>query len=221
MSFTEVTELENPDFALCANPLSTHEETLTVAIANHQHKLYRIAFRMLRNAQDAQDALQDALLLAFRNLSQFKGQAQMSTWLTTIVMNSARLSIRRRYSRGMQSFQPIDGEKSPDPEASFVDSRPDPEEMYGEAELQRRIHSTSERLSPKVRRAFQLVVLHGLSMREAAETIGVSVGTIKARVFHGRRQVLRMMRASTFRRTPRQRGQGAFNVQREAASAAV
>jgi len=87
MSVIDVTELGNSHFAVCGNPPSAHEESLRVAIANHQHKLYRIAFRMLRNAQDAQDALQDALLLAFRDLSQFKGQAQMSTWLTAIVMN--------------------------------------------------------------------------------------------------------------------------------------
>lgn len=228
MSIIDVTELGNFDFAVGGNPSSTQEESLTAAIADHQHKLYRIAFRMLRNAQDAQDALQDALLLAFRNLAQFKGQAQMSTWLTAIVINSARIYIRRRQSRSMQLFQQTDAQNMLDAENSFVDTRPDPEEIYGRAELRRKLHSASKRLSPNVRGAFQLVVLRGLSIREAAQTLGVSIGTIKARVFHGRRQALHMLRASIFQQTAGKPssvsgrpGQGAFNGQPEASRLAA
>jgi RNA polymerase sigma factor (sigma-70 family) len=134
---------------------------------------------MLGNAQDAQDALQDALLLAFRNLSQFKGQAQMSTWLMAIVMNSARMYIWRQHSRSMQPFCQLEGEKMLNGEDYFVDSRPDPEEIYGHAELRRKLHSASKRLSPNVRSAFRLVVSNGLSLREAAQTLGVSIGTNK------------------------------------------
>lgn len=198
MSVMQVSELANFNFEVAGNSTSTREECLAAAIANHQQKFYRIAFRMLRNAQDAQDALQDALLLAFRNLSQFKGKAQMTTWLTAIVMNSARMYIRRRCTCSTQSFRQIEGETD-----SFVDNRPDPEKIYGQAELQRKLHSASKRLSPNVRGAFQLVVLRGMSIREAAQTLGVSIGTIKARVFRGRKQVLHMMRTSTYQRTAR------------------
>jgi RNA polymerase sigma-70 factor, ECF subfamily len=228
MSVIKVTELGSSDFAVCGNSPPENEEALTVAISNHQHKLYRIAFRMLRNAQDAQDALQDALLRAYRNLSQFRGQAQMSTWLTAIVMNSARMSIRRRSQRGMQLFQQIESEKMADAEDYFVDGRPDPEEIYGQAELQRELRRAAETLSPKVRSAFQLVVFRGMSIPEAAHTLGVSIGTIKTRVFHGRREVLRMLRASTFRPTARKSGsvsgwreQEALNDQPEAARVAA
>src|SRR4029077_12144853 len=57
---------------------------------------YRRAYRHLGNAADAEDAVQDALLSAYKHLDQFKGQARMSTWLTTIVTNSARMQLRRR-----------------------------------------------------------------------------------------------------------------------------
>jgi len=57
---------------------------------------YRKAYRQLGNAADAEDAVQDALLSAYKHLDQFKGQAQMSTWLTAIVINSARMQLRRR-----------------------------------------------------------------------------------------------------------------------------
>src|ERR1700687_5062389 len=57
---------------------------------------YRKAYRHLGNAADAEDAVQDAILSAYKHLDQFKGQAQMSTWLTAIVINSARMHLRRR-----------------------------------------------------------------------------------------------------------------------------
>ena len=56
----------------------------------------RIALRVLGNAADAEDAVQDAFLSAYKHLDQFKGQAQMSTWLTTIVVNKARMKVRQR-----------------------------------------------------------------------------------------------------------------------------
>jgi RNA polymerase sigma-70 factor, ECF subfamily len=189
-SVIDVSEFGNSSFAAHGSQISSHVESLTAAIASHQHNLYRIAFRMLRNAQDAQDALQDALLLAFRNLSQFKGQARMTTWLTAIVMNSARMLIRRRCSRGTLSLHQMDGERTIDAADFFVDSRPGPEELYGRAELRWKLENATERLSPKTRSVFRLVVLKGFSIREAAQTLGVTEGAVKARLFHGRNRVL-------------------------------
>jgi RNA polymerase sigma-70 factor (ECF subfamily) len=65
-------------------------------LSRYPPSFYRAAYRYLGNAADAEDAVQDALLSAWRNLGQFKGQAKMSTWLTTIVMNSALTQLRRR-----------------------------------------------------------------------------------------------------------------------------
>jgi RNA polymerase sigma factor (sigma-70 family) len=77
------------------------EETrqLTNVIATHQPSLTRIALRVVGNAADAEDAVQDAFLSAYTHLDQFKGQAQMSTWLTRIVINAARMKVRRRPRR--------------------------------------------------------------------------------------------------------------------------
>ena len=65
-------------------------------LARSMPSFYRRAYRYLGNAADAEDAVQDALLSACRHLGQFKGQSQMSTWLTTIVINSALTQLRRR-----------------------------------------------------------------------------------------------------------------------------
>ena len=71
-------------------------QELADAITSHSLRFRRIALRHLGNTADAEDAVQDALLSAWTHVDQFKGRAKMSTWLTTIVINSARMKLRRR-----------------------------------------------------------------------------------------------------------------------------
>jgi RNA polymerase sigma factor (sigma-70 family) len=72
--------------------------------------LYRTAFRLLGNAADAEDAVQDALVSAYTHLDQFRGQSRMSTWLTSIVLNSARMQLRRRLRHVHLAFDEHSGE---------------------------------------------------------------------------------------------------------------
>src|SRR6266404_2422846 len=74
-------------------------QQLEQILASGLPPLYRRAYRILGNAADAEDAVQDALLAAYTHVHQFKGQAQISTWLTTILLNCARLQLRRRSTR--------------------------------------------------------------------------------------------------------------------------
>src|SRR5215468_11349400 len=71
-------------------------QALTDVVNRHSPRFYRIAANRLSNMADAEDAVQDALLSALRHVQQFRGQAKMSTWLTTIVINSARMKLRKR-----------------------------------------------------------------------------------------------------------------------------
>src|SRR5436853_3504807 len=89
------------DRAPGANP-----EELDSVVSRYLPAFYRRAFRHLGNVQDAEDAVQDALLSAHIHLSQFRGQAQLSTWVTTIVINAARMQLRRR--RQSPSHVPLD-----------------------------------------------------------------------------------------------------------------
>jgi len=73
-----------------------HTREMQDVLSRCRPSFYRTAYRQLNNAADAEDAVQDAFLSAYKHLDQFKGQAQMSTWLTTIVMNCARMQLRRR-----------------------------------------------------------------------------------------------------------------------------
>src|SRR6202521_1499761 len=135
---------------------------------------YRCALRVLGNAADAEDAVQEALFAAYRHIGQFRGQAQMATWLTTIVRNSALKQLRKRPRQIHLSLDEPTGEE----EQYFVferlaDERPSPEDECRNFELCARLHKSVARLSPTLRRTFQLRVMHGFSIFETARILGL------------------------------------------------
>jgi RNA polymerase sigma-70 factor, ECF subfamily len=178
--------------------------------------LLRTAYRYLGNAADAEDAVQDALLSAYKHLDQFRGQAQMSTWLVAIVSNCARMQLRRRPRQIHVSLHEQFGdEQGYTLSERLVHCGPSPEEEYRKAELHERIMQFSEELSPTLRRAFQLRDLDGLTTSEAAHILGVVDGTVKAQVARARAKLTRLVRRaldaqprSSVPRTPLQVAEG-------------
>jgi RNA polymerase sigma-70 factor, ECF subfamily len=157
--------------------------------------LYRTAYRYLSNAADAEDAVQDALLSAYKHLDQFRGQAQMSTWLVAIVSNCARMQLRRRPRQIHVSLNEQFGdEEGYTVSERLVDGAPSPEEEYRKAELHQRLMQFAEELSPTLRRAFQLRDLDGLTISEVAQILGVVDGTVKAQVARARAKLTRLVR---------------------------
>jgi RNA polymerase sigma-70 factor (ECF subfamily) len=155
---------------------------------------YRCALRLLGNRADAEDAVQEALLAAYKHLHQFRGQSQLSTWLTTIVSNCARMQLRRR---PRQIHMPLDEQIGVD-ERCFIserlmDSRPGPEDDCRNSELAAQLRKYTALLSPSLRRTFQLRVLDGLSTLETAQVLGLPHGTIKAQLARARRKLARSM----------------------------
>jgi RNA polymerase sigma factor (sigma-70 family) len=157
--------------------------------------LHRTAYRYLANAADAEDAVQDALLSAYKHRDQFRGQAQMSTWLVAIVGNCARMQLRRRPRQIHVSLDEQFGdEQGYSLSERLVDCAPNPEEKYRKAELRDRVMRFAEELSPALRRAYQLRDLDGLTINEAAQILGVADGTVKSQVARARAKLTRVMR---------------------------
>lgn len=154
----------------------------------------RTAYRFLRNTADAEDAVQDAMLSACKHLDQFRGQSQMSTWLTTIVRNSALMQLRRRPRHAHVSLDDRIGEE---PEyslaQSFPDRGPSPEDQCQDTELNRHLAQLMRRLSPVLRKTFQLRAVEGLSIRETAKILGVPNGTVKAQLARARARLRYLM----------------------------
>src|ERR1700691_908892 len=144
---------------------------------------YRCALRLLGNAADAEDAVQEALLAAYRHIDQFRGQSRMSTWLTTIVRSCALMQLRKRPRQIHLSLnEQTGGEEQYFVWERLADTRPSPEEECRNVELSARLQKCSALLSPTLRRTFQLRVVDGLSIFETAHVLGLPHGTVKAQL---------------------------------------
>jgi RNA polymerase sigma-70 factor (ECF subfamily) len=158
------------------------EQEMSAALSCYLPFFYRHAYRFLGNVADAEDAVQDALLSAYKHAGQFRGEARMSTWLTAIVINSARMQLRRRPRQTHVSL-----DEHSDPESYAVsellpDHRPSPAEQCLRSDLAENVLQLTRQLSPTLRRAFQLRHVDGLTIREMTDILGVAEGTVKARI---------------------------------------
>jgi RNA polymerase sigma-70 factor (ECF subfamily) len=189
---------------LQAGLIGGNAEEFDNVVARHLPMFYNRALRYLGNAPDAEDAVQDALLSAYTHLAQFRGQARLSTWLTTIVINSARMQLRRRRVTYLSLDQEV-GEESLALSERLPDSRPDPEDVCSRSEAHGRLLKLSEQLSPTLRRAFQLRDLDGLTTAETAGLLGVPEGTVKAQLARARLKLSRIVHGKPRRQRPQSR----------------
>jgi RNA polymerase sigma-70 factor, ECF subfamily len=178
-------------------------QQLEQILAGGLSRLYRRAYHILGNTADAEDAVQDALLAAYTHLHQFRGQAQISTWLTSIVMNCARMRLRGRPRHVHVSLDESSQERQQlSLSERLADYRPNPEDESIESELSARLSHLHRQLSPTLRRTLQLRDIDGLSIREAAQILGVPAGTVKAQSSRARKRLKELMRR-TLRPQPR------------------
>jgi RNA polymerase sigma-70 factor, ECF subfamily len=192
--------MDGSEYAVAENQAA---EAFGQVSSNARLSLYRRAYRLLGNSADAEDAVQDALLAAYTHLGQFKGQARMSTWMTAIVHNCARMQLR---SRRRHVHIPIDEQPRETDELTLAERLPDrgpsPEEECSSTELHAHLTRFHRRLSPTLRRAFQLRDIEGLSVRETAKILGVPNGTVKAQSARARKKLEESMQRSLKRRMP-------------------
>jgi len=169
--------------------------------------LYRRAYRLLGNAAHAEDAVQDALLAAYTHLNQFKGQSQLGTWLTSIVLNCARLHLRRRQRHVNVPLDESIGEaRTRSVEERLVDHRANPEDRCSHAGLSRSSSRFHSQLSPTLRKTFQLRDIDGRSIREPAQILGVPSGTVKAQAARACKKLKALMRYALRPRSRRLQG---------------
>jgi RNA polymerase sigma-70 factor, ECF subfamily len=160
----------------------------------------RIAMRCLNNPDDAEDAVQDAMLLAFRHIERFEGRSQMSTWMTAIVINCARMQLRARARR---ATLPLEDQSICNKETllkHFMDSKPNPEQAVQQSELRELVIRLMAVLRPAERAVLQLRQQEGLSTKQAAVRAGVPEGTLKARIARAHNKLANRLRATASRK---------------------
>jgi len=165
-------------------------------LAHDVDRLYRIAFRLLRNHEDAEDAVQEGLWKAFRRLPSFEGRSSLSTWVTRIVINSALMTLRSRKSHRGFSLDEMMENQVEAIALRAADNRPDPEQLCAAAEFMENAEHQLQKLPAPEQLAFTHYAINGYSTKESAWTFGVSVGTFKSRILRTRRKLARAMHHS-------------------------
>jgi RNA polymerase sigma-70 factor, ECF subfamily len=152
----------------------------------HMKQVSCVTRRIIRNREDAEDALQDCLLNAFVHVKDFDERSRFATWLTRIAINAALVKLRK--NRGAREV-PID---EPNPSSEPVAQRefrcdaPDPEESCSLRERKRIVESAISGLRPRARNVVELIHLQEHSIRETAQILGISTAAVKSRIFHAR-----------------------------------
>src|SRR5467141_2691606 len=182
------------DVAVVADAKTGDGSAFELLVRRNEGKIFSLAQRMTRNREDARDVVQQSFQKAFINLNKFEGDSLFSTWLTRIAINEALMLLRRK--RGSREV-PI-AESSTEDGATlpldFPDSGPNPEDSCLQREQERILSAAVNELTPGMRKAIELRELGELSTGETAQVMGLSVGAVKARVFHGRRKLRKTLK---------------------------
>ena len=184
--------LGSEDWRIVQRALVGDSDAISSLFDQHAGKLYRTALLLLRNKEDAEDALQDGLLSGYMNLRSFEGRSQFATWLTRVVRNAALMNRRRLRIRPFLALDEFTADVAP--RASIgTGPNPDPEELFARSETQNAVLGAINQLPPALRSAFRLRHIRGLSTLEAARAEGVNVNVIKSRLWRARKQLVSLL----------------------------
>jgi len=170
-------------------------DAFNTLILNHQDMLYRIALRIVHDECIAEDALQEAMVHAFRHIRSFRG-GNFKSWLARVTVNASYDELRRgkrHLAMPLEQFTQ-DGEEIESPDW-MRDSGPGPEERAETSELQKALHQCIKALIPDYRLMVILVDMEGMSYEEAAMVARVPVGTVKSRLARARMQIRKSLQS--------------------------
>lgn len=170
----------------------------------YREKVFRVAYRFLRDREDALEVTQDVFVRAYTGIAGFKTDSKFFTWLYRITINRAIDLARSRRKRSwvevetpvLESAERASLERSPDP---------DPVEVAEEKELQERLAQAVARLSEKHRTVFLLHAMENLSYKEIADIMGSSIGTVMSRLFYARQKLQEALGRLGFERPGRRK----------------
>jgi RNA polymerase sigma-70 factor, ECF subfamily len=182
--------MEQSDATAVAQVRAGNYDAFGVLVERHSRNLFRLAFRMTGNEQDAEDIVQETFMKAYRQLAKFDGRASFSTWLYRIAANGSLDLIRSRNRRQEQQEPAM--EAGQELASSLSAGDPTPERLAFSVELKNLLAPALEQLSPMERAAFVLRHYEGLSTEDIGQALGVQAGAAKHSVF---RAVQKLRRA--------------------------
>ncbi len=180
--------MENSDEVLVDRIKSGDYQAFESLVNRYENKVYRLAIRMLRNPEDAEDALQETFLQVYRGLKSFEGRSTFSTWLFRLATNVCLMKIRHRGTEPARML-PLEDylprhENGEHPQ--IIDWTIRPEEALLSKESREKMMEALDKLSPDYRAVFILRDMEGFSNAETGEALGISVAAVKSRLHRAR-----------------------------------
>jgi len=177
------------DMTMVAAAKNGNRKAFEILVKRHEQKIFFVARRITRSREDAEDVVQQAFQKAFTHLRKFEGRSAFSTWLTRIAITEALIFLRRRRGFREVLIDDLNANEENPAALDVPDSSPDPEAIYSQREWVEMLYSAVNELPAGMRRAIQLRELDERSSEETARIMGISVGALKGRTFHGRRKL--------------------------------
>ncbi|SBW29173.1 ECF subfamily RNA polymerase sigma-24 factor [Candidatus Protofrankia californiensis] len=166
-------------------------DAFTELVRAHSNRAWAVALGMLRDREDAADAVQEAMLSAYRGAAAFRGEASVATWLHRIVVNACLDRLRRRAARPQVPLPAGDGGSGSG--SGGAGELAEPRDAIVEGETRLAVESALGRLPETLRLAVVLVDIQGWSVAEASALLAVPVGTVKSRCARGRAKLAVML----------------------------
>ncbi|WP_114948932.1 RNA polymerase sigma factor [Microvirga calopogonii] len=184
------------DMALVSHARAGNSDAFRIIMQRHNRRLYRVARGVIGNDIEAEDVVQESYLKAFTHLDTFRGEAQLSTWLTRIVLNEALGRVRRR--REILDLSTLD--RIGDGQAQilvFQQPSPsqDPEAEAGRAQLRRMVEQALDDLPEAFRSVFVMREIEEMNTEETASHLGIRPETVKTRLHRARRLLQKALHA--------------------------
>lgn len=180
-----VTKQELPAISLDALKAGDRAEFARM-VEVYSDQVYRLALKILGDAQDAEDVLQETFIKALRSVNGFEGRSSLSTWLYRIAVNEALMAIRRRKGETVSIDEEKEDEDGQTEPVEIVDWCCLPESEMMSAEARGFLDAAIQRLSPALSAVFVLRDIQGLSVRDTAETLNISEMAVKTRLLRAR-----------------------------------
>jgi RNA polymerase sigma-70 factor (ECF subfamily) len=152
----------------------------------HSSKILRTTFRITRNWEDAEDALQDSFLKAFIHLNKFEGRSSFSSWVTRIAINMSLMIIRKKSAKRELSIDASENDCESYDRWEPRDLNEDPERRYARHERAELLRGAIRRLPPALRTAVELQQAQEYSVQELADSLGISLAAAKSRLLRAR-----------------------------------
>jgi RNA polymerase sigma-70 factor (ECF subfamily) len=163
-----------------------NEAAFEQLVSRYDRKLFRIAHRILHNADDAQDVVQETLIKVFKNIHQFQSHSRFSTWLYRIVVNQSLMEVRKRRGKSAPGDLSLDAEEEDQLPLDLSDWRPNPEEQYTESELRDLLTRLLQELRPALRVVFIMHDIEGQRLQDVADALDLTLSAVKTRSLRAR-----------------------------------